>query len=136
MLRFPSVSTGAADDLRKATDIARSMVARFGMVPELGAVVYDGEPSSFLTPVPGAPSAGRWYSEATAARIDAAILGIIDDCLERAKAILQTNRTLLEATAQKLLEDETLDEAYLGPLARRVIAGPEHALTPHRTSIA
>ena len=55
-LHFPSVSTGATDDLRKATEIARSMVTRFGMVPELGAVAYGDEPSSFLTPVPGAPS--------------------------------------------------------------------------------
>jgi cell division protease FtsH len=121
MLRFPSVSTGATDDLSKATDIARSMVTRFGMAPELGPVAYDGEPSPFLTPVPGMPSAGHWYSDATAAKMDAAILDIINACLERARTILEANRPLLDETARKLLESETLGEEYLAPLARRIV---------------
>ncbi len=121
MLHFPSISTGASDDLRKATDIARSMVTRFGMVPELGAVAYGDEPSSFLTPVPGMSPPARWYSDATAAKMDAAILRIINDCLERATAILQANRGLLEETARKLLESETLGEDYLERVGRRIV---------------
>lgn len=120
MLQFPSVSTGAADDLHKATDIARSMVARFGMVPEVGPVAYEGEPSAFLTPVPGMPGGPRWYSEATASRMDTAVVALIEQSLERAKTILQRNLPLLRETAQKLLEQETLGEERLGPLARRV----------------
>ncbi|MFI5000672.1 MAG: ATP-dependent zinc metalloprotease FtsH [Reyranellales bacterium] len=119
-LRFPTVSTGAADDLHKATEIARSMVTRFGMVPELGAVAYEGEASPFLTPTAGAFPQPRWYSEATAAKIDAAVLSIIDAALNRARVILEANRALLDQTAQKLLERETLGPADLEPLARRV----------------
>jgi cell division protease FtsH len=120
MLRFASVSTGAADDLRKATDIARSMAARFGMVPELGAVSYDSESSTFLTPVPGMIAAPPWYSDATAAKIDSAILRIVDAASKRAREILELNRSLLESTALKLLERETLGPEELEPLARRV----------------
>jgi cell division protease FtsH len=121
LLRFPSVSTGAADDLQKATEIARHMVTRFGMEPELGAVAYESETSPFLTPVTGLAAGSRWYSEATASRVDAAVLRLIDEGLERAKAILQDNRNLLEATAQSLLERETLGEEWLAPLAKRVV---------------
>jgi cell division protease FtsH len=120
MLRFPSVSTGAADDLQKATDIARNMVTRFGMEPELGAVAYESEPSSFLTPVPGLGVQGHWYSEMTATRMDGAIVRLIEDNLERAKAVLTRNSALLDETAQKLLEQETLGEEWLEPLAQRV----------------
>ncbi|MGZ5909044.1 MAG: ATP-dependent zinc metalloprotease FtsH [Reyranella sp.] len=120
MLRFQSVSTGATDDLQKATDIARSMATRFGMVPELGAVAYDAETSPFLTPQPGMMPQPRWYSEATAAKMDSAILRIIEAAFGRARAILEANRPLLESTAQKLLERETLGPGELEPLARRV----------------
>jgi cell division protease FtsH len=119
MLRFASVSTGAADDLRKATDIARSMAARFGMVPELGAVSYDSESSTFLTPVPGMIAAPPWYSDATAAKIDSAILRIVDAASKRAREILELNRSLLESTALKLLERETLGPEELEPLVPR-----------------
>lgn len=122
VLEFPSVSTGAVDDLRKATDIARSMVARFGMIPEVGPVAYEAEPSMLLTPVPGMPTGSRWYSEATASRMDAAVVGLIEQSLERAKTILERNLPLLRETSQKLLERETLTEEWLGPLARRVEA--------------
>lgn len=121
-LEFPSVSTGAVDDLRKATDIARSMVARFGMIPEVGPVAYEVEPSMLLTPVPGMPTGSRWYSEATASRMDAAVVGLIEQSLERARTILERNLQLLRETSQKLLERETLTEEWLGPLARRVEA--------------
>jgi cell division protease FtsH len=121
LLRFRTVSTGAADDLQKATEIARHMATRFGMEPELGAVVYESETSPFLASASGIAAAPRWYSEATATRVDAAILRLIEESLARAKAILERNRSLLEATAQKLLEQETLGEDYLAPLAKRVI---------------
>ncbi len=123
MLRFQSISTGGADDLHKATDIAHSMAARFGMVPELGAVAYDAEPSPFLAASPGMPSQPRWYSEATTAKMDAAILGIVEAAFGRARTILETNRHLLESTANKLLERETLGPSELEPLAQRVAIG-------------
>ena len=121
MLRFASVSTGAADDLRKATDIARSMVTRFGMVPELGVVSYEAEAAPLLAPVPGMV-APRSYSEATAARIDAAVQRIVAAALDRAQGILGTQGALLDSTVEKLLERETLGPADLDPLARQVAA--------------
>jgi cell division protease FtsH len=124
-LRSPSVSTGAADDLQKATEIARHMVTRFGMEPDLGAVAYESESSPFLAPVAGI-GAPRWYSETTASRVDAAVHRLIDESLERAKAILQDNGDPLDATAGNLLEKETLGEEWLAPLAERVVGG-KHA---------
>jgi cell division protease FtsH len=97
------------------------MVTRFGMEPELGAVAYESETSPFIAPVAGLAAAPRWYSEATAGRVDAAVLRLIEKGLERARAILQDNRNLLDATAQSLLERETLGEEWLVPLAKRVI---------------
>ncbi len=120
MLRFASVSTGAADDLRKATDIARSMVTRFGMVPELGVVAYEGEVAPLLTPVPTMP-APRWYSEATAARIDAAVQHIVDAALDHARTILGAHASLLDTTVETLLERETLGPADLEQLTKHFV---------------
>jgi cell division protease FtsH len=119
-LVFAAVSTGAADDLQKATEIARSMATRFGMVPELGQVSYEPESSRFLTPGLGAAPPVRWYSEATAAHIDAAVSHIIDRAFAQARAILETNRALLEEMARALLKQETLTGKELGDIAARV----------------
>jgi len=110
-LVFGEISTGAADDLAKATDIARSMVMRFGMGGEdLGEVAYEPERQSFL----GTPEfRPREYADATAARIDSAVRALISEASARAEAILARNRDLLDRTAQELLERETLDEAAL-----------------------
>ncbi len=121
MLRFASVSTGAADDLRKATDIARGMATHFGMVPELGVVSYEVEAAPLLGPVPGM-AAPRSYSEATAARIDTAVQRIVAAALERAQSILGAEGALLDSTVEKLLERETLGPADLEPLARHFAA--------------
>ncbi|MBS0518484.1 MAG: ATP-dependent zinc metalloprotease FtsH [Proteobacteria bacterium] len=131
-LTFPAVSTGAADDLQKATDIARSMVARFGMVPELGQVSYEGEASHFLTPVPGMVPPTRWYSDATAARIDAAIKEIVDKAFEQARTILNANRPVLDEMAHALLAQETLVGPALEAFASRVKR--ESAAEPARKS--
>jgi cell division protease FtsH len=104
-------STGAADDLSRATEIARSMVTRYAMVPELGSATYADEGPSLLGPNPG-PTA-RQHSETTAREIDVAVRSIVDDSFERAVAILERNRDLLLHSAEHLLEKETLDEAEL-----------------------
>ncbi len=104
---FPEVSTGASDDINKATDIARSMVVRFGMVPELGQVAYEPDQSSFLGAQPTGWQPHR-YGEATATAIDQAVKKLIDDSFERAVGILTRNRPLLEKTAERLLSKETL----------------------------
>jgi len=116
-LVFGHLSTGAADDLAKATDIARSMVARYGMDEEFGYVSYDDQRASYLGGTrPG--YAERRYSEATAEKIDAAVRRVIDDVFERAMAILQVNRELLDRSANELLTKETLDDTALKTLAR------------------
>ncbi|MFN7952052.1 MAG: ATP-dependent zinc metalloprotease FtsH [bacterium] len=113
-LVFGHLSTGAADDLGRATEIARSMVTRFGMVPELGHVVYDREPQGFLGPAALA-ARERSYSEETAREIDCAVRAIVRGSFERARAILESRREILEASATALLATETLDEKALAP---------------------
>jgi cell division protease FtsH len=108
-LVFGHLSTGAADDLSKATDIARSMATRYAMVPELGHVAYDVDPSPFLGAQVG-QFPRRNYSDATASEIDAAIRNIVDNAFKRARALLSKQRGQLEAAAAKLLEKETLSE--------------------------
>ena len=110
---FDHLSTGAADDLVRATDIARSLVARYGMDPKLGSVAYDVERSPFLQPVTGQYAIERRFSEDTAREIDLAVRRIIDEQFDRAVEILASNREILERCARELLETETLDETAL-----------------------
>jgi cell division protease FtsH len=113
---FGRISTGAADDLQKVTDIARSIVTRFGMSDELGLVVYQREHRGFLN-TPGVPGAyERDYSEATAERIDAAVKAIVDAAFARTVSILTQRRAVLERGAKMLLERETLSEEDLKAL--------------------
>jgi cell division protease FtsH len=115
---FNHLSTGAANDLAKVTDIARSMVMRYGMVKALGHVAYEEERPPFLG---GAlPQGHREYSEETAREIDIAVRQIVQRTYETALAILQRERATLERWAQKLLERETLVEADLEELRREV----------------
>jgi len=117
---FGHLSTGAADDLRRVTDIARSMVTRYGMSERLGSVAYDRDPRSFLTG-PNLPSIQREqdYADETAAAIDEEVRGIVQHAQDRALAILRQKREVLERSARRLLEKETLDEndltEILGP---------------------
>jgi cell division protease FtsH len=111
---FGHLSTGAADDLVKVTNIARSMVMRYGMVKALGDVAYDEERSPFLggMQMPGP----REYSEQTAREIDVAVRDIVRAAHDKALAILQRDREILERGARLLLEKETLAEAELAAL--------------------
>jgi cell division protease FtsH len=120
-LVFPDVSTGAADDLTKATDIARSMVTRFGMDPNLGLVAYETDRSSFLHPAGGDDWQPRHYGDATAGAIDGAIRRLIDDAFARAQSILAANKALLLESARELLAHETLSEDELKPFAARLV---------------
>jgi len=111
------LSTGAADDLAKVTDIARDMVARFGMEPALGPVSYESAPSPFLTGPPGLNGFHeKHYSDETARAIDKAVQGIVTGAFDRTVGILSAHKTTLERGAKLLLERETLDESALSPL--------------------
>jgi len=129
------VSTGAADDLNKVTELARNMVLRFGMVPELGQVAYEPETGSFL----GNGNAlwqPRRYGEATAAAIDAAVKALVDKAFDRAVLILQQNRALLDRSAKELLIKETLSDDDLQLLRASVIPDSGYQKTPKGIGIA
>ena len=109
-LVFGALSTGAADDLAKASDIARSMATRYAMVDSLGQVALEDAPQNLLgTPVP----MQRNYSEQTAREIDCAVRDLMAGAFERARSILQQRRATLDLGASRLLRQETLSEAEL-----------------------
>ena len=108
-LVFGELSTGAADDLARATDIARDMITRFGMDEDLGYIAFEAQRPRFLD-VPELAAGGCRVAESTQARIDAAIRAIVMDAFEHAFRILQTNREVVERCARELLARETLDE--------------------------
>lgn len=112
-LVFNHFSTGAADDLVRATDIARSMVARYGMDKQLGGVSYEAERNSYLGGQEGRTYLERSYSEATAEALDAAVRNLLQEIAEQTLTILADNREVLNRAAARLLEVETLDETAL-----------------------
>jgi cell division protease FtsH len=116
---YGEFSTGASDDLARATDIARSMVTQYAMVPELGNATYPENGNGLLGGPRGAFQASR-YSEETAREIDCAIRAIVDAAFDRARAVLVHNRPILEESARALLERETLAEADLLPFFEKV----------------
>ncbi|GAB1718582.1 MAG: membrane protease FtsH catalytic subunit [Nitrosospira sp.] len=123
---FHEISTGATDDLARATDLARAMVLRYGMSEALGNVAYDRERSPYLqTGIPMPQS--RDYSEATAQAVDAAVRSLVNRALERASCILEHNRALLDHSAEELLKTETLNQPQLETLKRKIVAPPELA---------
>lgn len=115
---FAEYSTGAADDLAKATEIARNMVMRYGMHEATGPVTYLGEPQSFLgTPQMREP---RAFSDETSRQIDSAVRGILDSGFTRAVGILTERRELLESSAADLLRKETLGQEELAAIRETV----------------
>jgi cell division protease FtsH len=114
-LVFGEISTGAADDLDRTTDIARQMVTRFGM-GGVGQVVYEQGRNVFLGETPVTTGA-KSYSEETAREIDVAVRRLVDRAYASAKEILAARRSDLEAGTRLLLERETLTPAEFGPLA-------------------
>jgi cell division protease FtsH len=126
LIVFNHLSTGAADDLRRVTDIARSMVTRYGMSEKLGSVAYERDPGNFLA---GAdrpyPVREREYADETAAAVDEEVRTIVDGVFERAQGILKARRAILDRAAKKLLEKETLEQSDLEALIRET---PKEAL--------
>jgi cell division protease FtsH len=115
---YGHLSTGAADDLVKVTDIARAIVTRYGMTEKLGHIALDRERSMFLTPAEANARQERTYSDETAAAVDQEVRSIVDKVFERTVSLLQERRDLLERTARRLLEVETLDENELRRMAQ------------------
>ncbi|HOB69393.1 MAG TPA: ATP-dependent zinc metalloprotease FtsH [Syntrophorhabdaceae bacterium] len=114
---FGEISTGAHNDLYRATDIAKSMVKQYGMSEKLGYVTYEGERKPLFLDVN--PSFGtKDYSEETAREIDTEVKKIIDETYLRVKELLSEKRDLLEKVAQTLLEKETIDGEALRQLIK------------------
>jgi len=118
---FHHLSTGAADDLVKATDAARSMVLRYGMDKELGHVAYERErPPMFGTPALPNPYA-REFSDETERLMDHAIRSLVGHAFDRAVEILNTHWTVHEKSAKLLLQKETLEEADIAALRAQIV---------------
>ena len=126
---YAHYSTGAVDDLGKATDIAMSMVMRYGMDEKLGNVAYESEQAPLLGVPPGWTPQPRRYSEETAREIDCPVRAVIGAAFERSIAILEASRGVLEDGARALLAKETLGGEELATLGARLHqrAGPEDA---------
>ncbi len=115
-LVFGELSTGAADDLAKASNIARDMVSRYGMDEGLGYVALEAQRSTMLDVPAAFAQSGPAVSEDTRRRIDEAIRTLVMEGFARATAILDLNREVLERSARALLEQETLDEPAIRKL--------------------
>ncbi len=107
-LIFNEISTGAQNDLYRATEVARSMIREYGMSDNLGPITFERErrPMFLDTMMPVSP---KDYSEATAQEIDKEVSNLIGRAYQRAKAILEKERPLLEKAAKILLDKEVLE---------------------------
>jgi cell division protease FtsH len=114
---FSDISTGAQNDLQRATDIVRSMVTEYGMSEKLGLVTYVRERAPLFLPV-AAPPAASEFSEETARVIDSEISRLVTEAHDRVRQILTGRRKELEALAGKLLEKETIGGEELKELLK------------------
>lgn len=132
---FNEISTGAADDLARVTDIASAMVLRYGMSEALGNVAYDRDRSPFLQGIPSMPEA-RAYGEDTARAVDGAVRALVDAGFARAVDLLERNRALLERTAEQLLKSETLNQPEIEMMKQQIIGElPSEAATQSKIKV-
>jgi len=106
-MKFDEVTTGAADDIKKASQLARKLVKKFGM-SNLGPIAF-GEKEEFSFLPDDTPEKSN-YSEKTAARIDQEVSNFISSAQEKAREILEEKKDILEKIAQTLIEKETIEK--------------------------
>ena len=132
-LAFGHLSTGAQNDLQRATDIARAMVTEFGMSDLLGAVNYNGHKRSQFLETPFVQERGT-YAEQTALQIDGEVKRIIGEAHEMARRVLADRRQALDVLAARLLEKEVIESEELleimGPLPPKNPEGTVPAALP------
>ena len=118
------VTTGASNDIQRATQLARNMVTKWGLSEKLGPLLYESEDAD---PFSGAQGQGaKGFSDETTAIIDSEIKDIIESCYGRASTILHDNRDILDAMANALMKYETIDSSQLDQLlARQEVSAPE-----------
>jgi cell division protease FtsH len=119
-IAFDEISTGAQNDLLRASDIARSMVTEFGMSDAVGLVSYDGYRRDAPLPMTMPAERGA-HAEDTARLIDAEVKRLIDEAHEQARGLLMERREILTTLAGRLLEAEVMEGAEL----RRLMGLPE-----------
>ncbi len=125
---FDEISTGAQNDLARATDIARSMVKQYGMSEKLGHMTFEQERKPlFLDIAPG--SGTKEYSEETAREIDNEVKAIIEHSYTKVRDVLTKKRDLLEFVAATLLEKESIDGDELRKMLKERAEG-EHGNEP------
>jgi len=124
------ISTGAQNDLQRATDIARAMVTEFGMSDALGAINYDGHTRARFLDIP-MPQERGLYGEETAKKIDAEIARILTDAHNTARRILTDRRDKLETITRRLLDVEVME----GDELRRLLGVPAPAAPEERVPL-
>jgi len=117
---FGEISTGAHNDLQRATDIATSMVKEFGMSERLGYVTFEKEKKPLF--IPSSLTSGREYSEDTAKQIDEEVKKIIDEAHQKVKEILTSKKDRLEELARFLMEKEVVEEEDLKRILQLPVA--------------
>ena len=118
---FHHLSTGAADNLVKATETARSMVLRYGMDKDLGHVAYERERPPTLGMPTSQPSYTREFSDETERLMDHAIRGLVGHAFDQAVEILTRHRSVHEKTAELLLQKETLEQDDIAALRTQIL---------------
>jgi len=117
-IAFAEISTGAANDLQRATDIARAMVTEYGMSDAIGAINYDGHRGNRFLDTPFMSERGP-HSEETAQKIDHEVKRIINEAHDEARRVLRERRDILDELSRRLLEKEVVEgdelRALLGP---------------------
>jgi cell division protease FtsH len=115
-----AVTTGASNDIERATQMARNMVTKWGLTEKMGPVLYGEDESQ----QPGGGNAH--YSEDTSREIDQEVRTILDDAYSQAKKLLEDNRDILEAMKDALMEYETIDADQVDDLMNRRKVRPPH----------
>jgi cell division protease FtsH len=118
---FGEISTGAQNDLQRATDIARSMVTEYGMSDQLGLVTYEHSRQTMFLPESFAP--GKTYSETKATQIDEEISRVIEKAHERVRKILSERRNVLDDLAHLLFQKEIVQGQELREMLSKSTPG-------------
>ncbi|MDR5903287.1 MULTISPECIES: ATP-dependent zinc metalloprotease FtsH [Halomonas] len=105
------VTTGASNDIKRATELAHNMVAKWGLSEEMGPIMYDEDESHQFLGGPG--QGGKLKSGETISKLDREVRKVIDECYEQARVILEENRDKLDAMADALMKYETIDADQL-----------------------
>jgi cell division protease FtsH len=117
-VNFTDITSGAQNDLQQVTNIARTMVTQLGMADELGPIYFGGSGDSALSGRTYNPYEPKEYSDETGRLIDLAVSRLVAEAHERAVGIIKTNRPALDAIAQALLHEESLDRDQFTAIAQ------------------